>query len=328
MTNSKVLILTHGDCDGVCSAALYKSIIKSNATIFFTHPHGILSDLNNNIETNDYDKIVILDIALNETTWPNLIHTLNNLSKNCDVDITYIDHHPLPDTYSNPPIKFKFIWSEGRSTSELTFQFLGDKMDKWMSRVALYGAIGDYSDETPFMRKMYGMWDKRLIYFEGGILTQALEGSKREYDYKRRIIKILSENELPSKYEWIWNRAIEMALKEEELREWVEKKVKKIGMVSFVEDVPGSIGRAARYAMISGGGKIGIAIESRGNMAIMSVRTYRDGPDLNKMLRKVAPRFGGSGGGHKHAAGARIPIDKLYQFIKELNSYLEIINLR
>lgn len=315
------LILTHGDCDGICSAALYKSTLRNKTKIFFTHPHGILNDLLEQLNKNSYETIVILDIALNETTWREIIMTLNNLSY--ETNIIYIDHHPLPDSYDNPQIKFKFICEVGRSTSELTYTYLEKKIDRWMSRVALYGAIGDYSDETPFMRKMYNMWDKRLIYLEGGILTQALEGSRREYNYKRRIIDILSRNELPSNYKWIWGRAIETAIKEDELREEVAKKVKNIGRINYVVDVQGSIGRAARYAMIIGGGIIGIAIEKRSGLAIMSVRTFRDGPNLNKLLRKIAPLYGGSGGGHHHAAGARIPLTKLKKFLEHLDKAIK-----
>ncbi len=319
MGGHNTLILTHGDCDGVCSAALYKSI-STDPKIFFTHPHGILEDLNS-IYSNSggkFTKLIILDIAFNQTTWRELIDLLNRIMED-GVEVTYIDHHPLPSDYEPRLTNFTFIWGEGKSTSELTYRYLEGRIDRWMCRVALYGAIGDYSDETPFMKEMYAMWDKRLIYFEGGILTQALEGSRRQYEYKRKIIDILSQNKLPSSYDWILSKAIEMAEKEEELRARVSKEVKNIGKVSYVVDIEGSIGRAARYAMIYGGGLIGIAIETRKNQAIMSMRTYRDGPDLNKILRKIAPRFGGSGGGHPHAAGARIPIEKLFNFIASLN---------
>ena len=41
--------------------------------------------------------------------------------------------------------------------------------------------------------------------------------------------------------------------------------------------------------------------------------------DSNKILRKVAVKLKGSGGGHKRAAGARIPEDKFEEFLDMLN---------
>lgn len=312
--------MTHGDCDGVCSASLYKSVYRK-ARVFFTHPHGINEDLELCINETQPDKLIILDIALNEMSWKDLVEKLNSYIEK--IDITYIDHHPLPLEFNNIEVRFKFIWKEGVSASELTYKNLMDKLDEWMSRVALYGGIGDYSDETPFMKKMYGRWDKRLIYMEGGILTHSLEGSRRQYEYKRKIVEILSRNELPSNHEWIWRKALEMASKEDELREDVKLKVNNLGKISYVINISGSLGRAARYAMILGGGRVGIAIEERKDIAIMSLRTNIKNIDLNKLLRIITPKLGGSGGGHPHAAGARIPVEKLNQFMKILNTYIE-----
>ncbi|MDD3318098.1 MAG: DHH family phosphoesterase, partial [Methanosarcina sp.] len=54
--------------------------------------------------------------------------------------------------------------------------------------------------------------------------------------------------------------------------------------------------------------------------------------DVNRLLRSVAPKFGGSGGGHPLAAGARIPEKFLNAFLrtfdKKLGEAKEIMNKR
>ncbi len=53
----------------------------------------------------------------------------------------------------------------------------------------------------------------------------------------------------------------------------------------------------------------------------MSLRS-RDTVDLNRLLRRVAPKFGGSGGGHAAAAGTRIPKESFEAFLHELDKVI------
>jgi RecJ-like exonuclease len=65
---------------------------------------------------------------------------------------------------------------------------------------------------------------------------------------------------------------------------------------------------------------VGISAEYRPKKHVydMSLRS-RDTVDLNMVLRKVAPKFGGTGGGHASAAGARIPRESFEDFLYELD---------
>lgn len=317
----KILILTHGDCDGVCSAAQMKYIYP-DADVFFTHPHGILGDL-----TSKYDsrikEIYILDIALDESIWRNVVGKLNEISRTTKV--FYIDHHPPPKELNNRGLNFRYINMKGCSTSEIVYKLFSDRVGFDLSRVALFGAIGDYSDETDFVKKLYDLWDKRMIYFEGGLLSQALEGSRREYEFKREILTILSENRLPSDYDFVVKRAIKMTDEEEEMRNSLREKAIVMHNISYVVNVNGSLGRAAKYLISLTKKPVGVAVEHRKKIAIISFRTKKSFIDLNELLRKNALKYGGSGGGHEEAAGARVPYSRLHEFMKRLDQ--EITNL-
>ena len=51
-----------------------------------------------------------------------------------------------------------------------------------MRRVAIYGAIGEFS-ETALVKKWERDWDKRTLYFFAGTLVQGVIEAGRNYDY-------------------------------------------------------------------------------------------------------------------------------------------------
>ena len=62
----------------------------------------------------------------------------------------------------------------------------------------MYGAIGDYQDMTPGARQLIDDWDKRSLYYQAGTLTQGIEVGRRDYDFKRGIVRELANNIIPS----------------------------------------------------------------------------------------------------------------------------------
>lgn len=315
---SRWIVFVHGDSDGICSGALiYKHLSSKNynVEVYFSHPAGLAGDLEE--FTRNGDNIFIADIALSEKHLYEIERIFRHRSRYGE--IIYIDHHPEPLMLKPYELPGTIVHDICCSASELTYRFLEDMgLDHEYSRVALYGAIGDYLDETPWVKKAINDWDKRSIYFEAGVLVQGLEGSRRMYDFKRRIIRLLADNRLPSESSELLLRALVQSHNDEELRIWVRENVRVEGKISYVADPPGSIGRAANYARVYGGSKVGLAYETRGKILVMSLRAI-NGIDLNKLLRKIAVELGGTGGGHALAAGARIPIGKFNEFLELLN---------
>lgn len=127
MAEAKTLIIAHGDCDGVTSAALALSIYAGK--VVFSHPVGILEDLDEFSE--DADRIVILDIALDERHWRQLAERLAGYW-----EAIYVDHHPPPEG----SLEFlrekgvKVNHEENACTAELTFRYLKPRAE--LSRVA------------------------------------------------------------------------------------------------------------------------------------------------------------------------------------------------
>jgi single-stranded-DNA-specific exonuclease len=310
----KSIIFTHGDCDGICSGAIVKSAIP-DSRIFFTSPVGLLGELNSIDEK--YDNIVICDIAIDEKTCPQLRIKLNGLAISSNV--FYMDHHPLPER------KYNEDWfiHDTCSTSELAYHIFQKNLNRDIRRVAIYGAMGDFS-ETSIVKKWERDWDKRTLYFYAGTLIQGITYAGRDYDYKRKIADALSDDIAPPEIEGLLDAAVIASRKEEEIRSLVRKSMVKLRNLAYVIDINGYMSKAAIYAASYGNALVGVSCEYRAHKHVydISIRLRNGGVDLNAILRRVALSHGGTGGGHPFAGGARIPKRELEAFLYDLDDAL------
>jgi RecJ-like exonuclease len=314
---SKSTILAHGDSDGVASAALVFAAQRKkyeDIRVFFTHPVALVDDFKEFARGN----VVIVDIAISEPHIDDLIKLFSRYREK----VVFIDHHPEPLGIRISDLPVEVVHDTGSSASELVYRFYQSELSVGMDRVALYGAIADYLDNTKWVMETLRKWDKRHIYFEAGVLSQGLEGSRRMHDFKRHIVAHLAKGGRPSQLSELIIRALVQVTNNEELLHWVMKSVKIKGQLAYVIDPPGSLGIAATYAKGLTDRKVGLAAELRENVAVMSLRSGTDQVDLNKLLRELTPLFGGSGGGHPHAAGARIPRTNLGNFLNKLSELI------
>lgn len=305
---AKTLILTHGDSDGICSGALAKSAFP-DAYVYFTSPVSLLEKLN---LIEDVETLIICDIAIDERYYSELRSKLEELTEECN--LYYIDHHPLPESCRE---KEWFYHDTGVCSSELTYRVFDDLLSEEMKRVAIYGAIGDFCDNTPCVKNWVRDWDKRSLYFQAGTLIQAILQKGRDYEFKRTLLKPLSKNIIPSNIPGLLELAREAAINEEKIRIFVKEHVETLRNSAYIVNTNNSISKAAIYAASYGQKEVGIAAEYRERKGVydLSIRS-RGEVDLNRVLRSVAPKFGGSGGGHPSAAGARIPESSLKAFLR------------
>jgi len=310
-------IFTHGDSDGLCAGAIALAA-NPEAHVFFTHPYGLEEDLR---EAEKTDKIIICDIALSESHVHRLLRLFSEIKDKGD--LIYIDHHPLPEKISREKIPGKVVHSLESSASELAYRFFQSKLDFMHARTAIMGAIGDYLDNTPLIHQLLKRWDKRTLYFESGLLIQGIEGQKRNHELKRSIVANLANN-LPPSFD---RRLVELAIQNTHLEEIaireLKSKVKILGKVAYVLNFPFSHGKTATYIRGLTDTLVGIAGEERKNMIDMSLRACSQKIDLNRILRRITRKLGGSGGGHPNAAGARIPKEKFKFFLEKLNENLK-----
>ncbi len=313
LLTAKTLILTHGDSDGICSGAIAKSAYPG-ASVYFTNPVNLLDKLN---EIRDVKTLIICDIAINERHCLELYSRLQVLAEKCN--LYYIDHHPLPEScVEEEKGKEEWFYNDytGPCTSELTFRVFEDLLSRDMRRVAIYGAIGDFCDNTPHVKRWVKDWDKRSLYFQAGTLIQAVLQKGKDYEFKRTLLNPLSRDRIPSGIPGLLELARDAALNEEKIRVFVKQNVKVLKNSAYIVNTNNSISKAAIYAASYGRREVGIAAEHRPKKGIydLSIRS-RGQADVNRLLRSIAPQFGGNGGGHPLAGGARIPEDSFEAFL-------------
>lgn len=316
----KTVIMTHSDSDGICAGAIALSKFPG-AQIFFTKPVSFFDDLN----TVDAERIIITDIAITHKDTPEILKLLED--KGGRSEIMYFDHHSLPDSARKrlaDTLAF-YINGEG-SASELVYRhFCGEVADEriW---VAIYGAIGDYEEKTEFIRKHMKKWDARALYFEAGLIILGTKDRDfDDYESKRRIVHMLAEGKNPSDIPGLMEAARRTVTDEFKLYEIVKANAKKSGDIGFVKDVYsfGFRGPSALFAATVTDSRVGLAAYTRKNKFDITMRSSDYSIRLNDLVEKAADAVGGAGGGHLHAAGARIPLDKFDDFLNEVNRLIK-----
>ena len=308
-------IIAHEDADGICSASLMR-MTDPTSKVFFSKPCSLLRDLDQMDTQRD---LVVLDIALCELAKELIVGKLSRWHGS----VLYIDHHPdTAASFSNS--RNVQVVAGDVSSSELTFGHLNSRLRREAERVMLMGAIGDYEDLTPLCIDRLNRWDKRSVFLQAGFLCGALEVTRLDHEFHREIVGLLASCRPPSDDSRIVASAVKASELEESFRQRVEKNARRLGSIGIAYDLDGPAGKGATYAAAATGVSIGAYVDSepRRGTADISFRVIDRSIDLNKILRAVAPKLGGSGGGHEEACGARVPLDKLDSLFEEVNEAL------
>lgn len=306
-------IFAHGDTDGLTSATLVAKAFGIDAnSVHFSRPTQLLSDLRNTKE-----HAVILDIALHEDDAPLIIQELKRIASK--YELLYIDHHPLPNGIRERDVPDEYVHDTNRSTAELAYMYLMEKLPRTFARIALYGAIGDYADDTDWITNELERWDKRIIYFQAGVLLEALGEARHQYEFKRSIIRGLLEGSEPSEMKEVVALALKEAKFDKILYETLAKEHSVKGNVAYAILERGSLAKGAHLIMGIAGTDVGVVGKLEGGHVDMSLRANKSCKfDLAKIAKRVAKPLGGSAGGHAAACGAQVPAKNFERFIEGL----------
>ena len=316
-----ILILCHGDCDGMTAGAI-ALVANPGARIWLTNPVRLDNVLKQIKEK--YKLIIIADIALNERDYDQTFQEIKRLTE-MGTKIVYIDHHPFPEGISKKDIPAtKIVHKEGSCAAELTYLHFENKLSWKHKFLAAIGAVGDYETESKFAQEVMRDYDNRSISFQAAIIVQAL-GEIPEYDdnkMKKSLIERLALGVLPSELNNLVERALRGSIVERNVREYVHKNAKKMKNIGYIKDIPtggGFIGKGALFAATATDMLVGVCGNSIRKKISMSIRRRDDRINLNIATRKAAKEVGGSGGGHASASGATIEKSKWKKFLEFLD---------
>jgi len=320
MTPMSVTILTHADCDGMCAGAIAMAKYPK-ADVFFTRPTSFLDDLRN----ADSETIIICDIALTKQDARQIVAAMAAKG----AKIYYFDHHVIPPTVRESEIRkacTTYAHNTDESASELIYRHYQKDIPRERVWIALYGAIGDYADDTPFAKERLRNWDRRALYFEVSTIVLGIKNDEfSSYDAKRRIVKVLSQGNNPSDIPGLVKSAKEAVNREFDLYEMLKGIAQASGEVAYVMDKPsfGFRGPAALFSATIKDKPVGMCVHTRESYIDITLRSRSRKYRLNELASTASEHVKGSGGGHPEAAGCKIPLGTFERFLKKFNKEME-----
>jgi nanoRNase/pAp phosphatase (c-di-AMP/oligoRNAs hydrolase) len=313
-SNSKIICVSHHkDVDGCISAALIKHATQSQ---FLLANYGNINECLRRIY-DTFDIVYICDLGINEIT----VKEFERIRQ--FAELTYIDHHPIDASVlkSIQKMGVKVVHSQLDCTGVLTHNLFKADLPREAGLLASYAAVSDRLENGSLAKKVLSRYDRDFILFETMLLSYALE--KADTDYKKKLVPKLSKLEYPHQIPGIIRLALEQAERVTTLRRELPLRSQRIGNLCYADAKGDSSGTIANLLIEVCDAEIGIGYDTNEQKQITDL-SIRGGAisriNLGKKVSKLAKRFGGTGGGHKKASGARIPTSKLMEFMRALSN--------
>ncbi|OLS25258.1 MAG: hypothetical protein HeimC2_19340 [Candidatus Heimdallarchaeota archaeon LC_2] len=327
---SNVGIICHGDADGICAAAIVKSVYHG-AVIFFSRAPQLHKDIR---ELEKYmkqiDVLYILDVALNPK---NLQFTLERFKKSkLKTEIYYYDNHLIPEHLDLEDLKThvtEYRNIEFSSSAATTFvEMYGDSQEIIINNrkhavLGAYGSISDYAKHCSLLAKVNNTWDESSIQFQAFLLKQASRIIESD-NLKRTIVDKLSVGILPSEISEVAKAALEASREIDVAIPFIKKNAIKFGSVAVIYECPiASMGHNSYVAATITNSRIGVAIKKNGEFSRLVLRKRKQELiHLGDLASKIGKKFECDGGGEMANAGITCPNELVEDVIRLLDEML------
>ncbi|MDG6989613.1 MAG: hypothetical protein JRN21_09900 [Nitrososphaerota archaeon] len=303
------------DIDGVSSAALVKA--ATGAEIKLTDYDNFLADLQN--VPSSITGLVICDIGFDEAVADRALGILGRVRKKCPV--IYIDHHSLnPKLRSRLESVTELVWDDRECASTLTYTRFANSLGRDYKRLAAYGAVTDYRDQSPTAKRILEVMSRHTVFLEATLLSNALtETPSSAMD----LVDALSSGKRPAQIPGVMDHAMAQLSKAAANEQYVAGHGSKSGRIGWVK--VGKTDHPSVFSTIVEGildVSVGIAYkEKQEGWYDISMRSTDDMKfHLGEVVGKFCAKNGWAGGGHTHAAGCKIPKEKLSALLYLLDS--------
>jgi single-stranded DNA-specific DHH superfamily exonuclease len=292
--------------DGVGAASLV--LAATGADLILTDYDDIIENLRR--VPKGIDRFFLCDIGTDNAESGEFFEQMKALASRCQV--TYIDHH-LAGKKTLDKLRragVKVVHDEKECASILTYLTLKDELPQGAQLNALMGAVTDYMDDSPVASKMMEQADRQFVLLEASMLSYALGRKAGLEGYPESIARELSKLKKPHEIEGVPEAAVEQLEETVKLEKLVKAKGTRKGRLAYMVTTEYSTGIVAKLLIGAFGVPVGVSMkEKEGGWYEVSLRgTPECRVHLGKMISKVVTPLGGSGGGHRKAAGCRIPI--------------------
>ena len=307
-----VVNITHGDdLDGLTCGAFMMRLF--DARIIPANYDDLEEALN--IVGNDVGKLYITDLNLREALIPKIdairYHTA----------VTIIDHHPMEGRLVGKlrDLGVEIVHDTKDCASVLVYDHFRNRLERDAGRLAAYAAVSDMFEEGPIVSRLMDGMDRKFVQNEALLLSAAL-GSDQSQSFKKRVVEELSHYTYPHRIEGVVEAAINQLEKIVRIKETVLKESIVVGRLAYMECGDDfSTGEVANIVMGTLFVPVGMCWKDQGEMVNISLRGERRlSEHLGVLASEISKKYGGFGGGHARASGAKVPREKLEDFIADL----------
>jgi len=325
------IFLFDNDPDGLCSFLLLQRYISRGRGVAIKSLPGLDKTYFKKVEEFNADYIFVLDKPLIDKEFIELAEKAN-------IPLVHIDHHQVEKT----PIKYYYntFYTSGKNepVSYLCYKIANRKEDMWISAIGcitdayLADFMDDLKKKNPELLDYSYKTAFDILYNTklGEIAMIISFGLRDTTSNVVTMMKILMKANSPyemieetPKNKNILERFREIDVKYQKILKKAEECVEdKIIWFRYAGDM--SINQyVANQLFYKYPGKIIVLVYAKGNIANVSLRWEKD--IRVPTVEAIKGIDGASGGGHEHATGARIPVDKLDEFKVRLLEEIEKI---
>jgi single-stranded DNA-specific DHH superfamily exonuclease len=317
----KSLCISHvKDVDGIGAAALVAA--ATGAEVWLSDYVTLMDDLGRVPE--DLDQFVLCDLGSDNSNAEEFARKMGRIASRAKV--TYIDHHLMSDAAKRRLKKagVRVVHDESECASMLAYRTFEAALPQRARMIALMGAVTDYMDDSPMARKMMEQADRQFVLLEATMLAYAIAKKGGRDGFPEMLVRELSKMRHPHEIDGVPAYAVEQLTDMVELGEEVLRKGKRIGGLAYMVTSQRSTGNVAKLLVGAFEVPVGVALkeQEKGWYEVSLRCTSECRAHLGKTIGKIASGLGGSGGGHRKAAGCRIPTDRMGVMLADLSKAL------
>ena len=304
------------DVDGLSSGAL--SVAATGGEIILSDYDDLIQNLKR--IPDDADRVVLTDLGADSADYPDFLAEMKRITKSAEV--TYIDHHYMSEKAERQlrSAGLQIVHDTGECASILTYTTFKDVLPESARLIALCGAVTDYMDDSPIAKKMMEQGDRQFVLLEASMLSYALGEMEGKEGFPEMVVKELAQMKRPHEIPGVPEAAVRQLQKVTNLGDLVRKEGKKMGRLAYMVTTEYSTGNVAKLLLGAFGVPVGVAMKKKQEgWYEVSLRSTSDAHiHLGTTIGKISARLGGSGGGHRKAAGCRVPVSKADEMLKAL----------
>ena len=304
------------DVDGLGSGAL--AVAATGGKIILSDYDDLIENLK--LIPDDADRVVLTDLGADSADFPEYLDQMKRIARHAQV--THIDHHYMSQERKRLARKagVQLVHDVTECASILTYTTFKTALPERARLIALCGAVTDYMDDSPTAKRLMEQGDRLFILLEATLLSEALGLKGSEVGFPEMVVGELSRMRHPHEIAGVPQAALKQLEREARLGEFVKRHGTKKGNLAYMVTDQHSTGTIAKLLIGAFEVPLGVAMkEKQGGWYEVSLRSTSDARiHLGRTIARISEPLGGSGGGHRKAAGCRIPVSSADEMIEAL----------